>query len=96
MGYNRDNYLKKTYGISLKQYNVILKRQKNRCAICGKHRKDSKMEFDVDHSHKSPYEVRGLLCRYCNSYLMKYLRDDIVRAKGLVEYLKQWIKEISK
>lgn len=95
MKYNRDKYLKKKYGISLKQYNGMLKRQKYRCAICGKHQKDAPRNLSVDHDHKTSL-VRGLLCIYCNSKLLKHLGDDIPRAKGLVAYLQKWIKKVSK
>lgn len=93
--YNRDGYLKRQYGISLKQYKAMLKRQKERCAICGKHQKDEKRNLAVDHDHKTGV-VRGLLCIYCNSKLLKHLGDDIPRAKGLVRYLQKWIKKVSK
>lgn len=93
--YNRDKYLKKKYGISLKQYNYMLRRQGNKCAICGKHQKNEIRNFAVDHCHRTGI-VRGILCNYCNSRLLKYLGDDIPKAKGLVEYLKRWIKKVSK
>lgn len=95
MKYNRDNYLKKKYGISLKQYSHMLKQQRYKCAICGKSQKNEKRNFAVDHCHKTGI-VRGILCNYCNSRLLKYLGDDLVRAKGLMEYLKRWIKKVSK
>jgi DNA-directed RNA polymerase subunit RPC12/RpoP len=93
--YNRDKYLKRKYKISLKQYDALLKKQGYLCAICGKPQKDSKLHFDVDHDHVRGV-VRGLLCRYCNSRLLKYLRDDVNKAKGLVRYLNKWIEQISK
>lgn len=95
MRYDRNKYLKKKYGISLKQYNYMLKKQGYKCAICGKHQKDEKRNFAVDHCHKTKI-VRGILCNYCNSRLLKYLGYDIPRAKGLVDYLKRWIKKVSK
>lgn len=91
--YNRDKYLKRKYGISLKQYNKMLKKQKGRCAICGKKQSECKRNLAVDHSHKPPYEVRGLLCTYCNTHLLKCLRDNKEIAKGLIKYLQNWIKK---
>ena len=93
--YNRDKYLKKKYGISVYQYNKLLKQQKRCCAICGKNQKGERRNFAVDHCHKTGI-VRGILCNYCNSRLLKYLGDDIPRAKGLVRYLKKWILKVSK
>ena len=95
MKYNRDKYLKKKYGISLRQYNGMLKRQKGKCAICGKRQRDAPRNFSVDHDHRTGL-IRGLLCIYCNSKLLKHLGDDIPRAKGLVRYLQCWIKRVSK
>ena len=94
MAYNRNKYLQKKYGISLKQYNTMLRKQKYRCAICGKHQRDEKRNFCVDHNHKiqGAKAVRGLLCNYCNSRLLKYLGDDPVRAAGLVSYLQKWLE----
>ena len=98
MAYNRNRYLQKKYGISLKQYNSMLKRQKYRCAICGKHQDDATRNFSVDHDHKmkGAKAIRGLLCIYCNSKLLKHLGDDIPRAKGLIKYLQKWIKAVKK
>jgi len=91
--YNRDKYLQRTYGITLKQYNTMLRKQRYKCAICGKKSKDSKIAFDVDHDHLRGI-IRGLLCRYCNSRVLKYLHDNVVIGKGLVKYLSNWIKEV--
>ena len=93
--YDRDKYLKKKYGISLKQYNYMLKKQGGKCAICGKPQKDESRNFAIDHCHKTGI-IRGILCNFCNSRLLKHLGDDIPRAKGLVEYLQKWINAVSK
>lgn len=85
--YNRDKYLKKKYGISIKQYNKLLKQQKGCCAICGKTEKENKQRLSVDHSHKTNF-VRGLLCKFCNSRLLRYLRDSKRHATGLIHYLQ--------
>ena len=93
--YNRDKYLKKKYGISIKQYNYMLKKQGYKCAICGKPQKDEKRNFAIDHCHKTGI-IRGILCNFCNSRLLKHLGDDIPRAKGLVRYLQKWIQKVSR
>ena len=79
--------LRRRYGITLAEYKAIHKKQKGRCAICGRHQREFKRQFDVDHNHKSGY-VRGLLCPYCNRKLLVYLRDDKNRTVGLVSYLQ--------
>lgn len=80
--------LRTKYGLSIEQYNELRKRQGYKCAICGK--KEGAHRFDVDHDHKTG-EVRGLLCRFCNRLLLRYLRDDRGRALGLVHYLTNWL-----
>jgi len=89
--YNRDAYLKRKYGISLRKYNSMLRKQGNCCEICGKHQKDEKRNFAVDHNHRSG-KVRGILCNYCNSKVLKYLGDDPVRAIGLANYLYKYFE----
>ena len=93
--YNRDKYLKYKYGISLKKYNSMLRAQRYCCAICGKYQHDEKRNLCVDHDHRSGM-VRGLLCLYCNSRVLKYLGDNPVRARGLVRYLQKWLKKLKK
>lgn len=98
MSYNRNRYLQRKYGINLKQYNAMLRKQKYRCGICGKHQDDEKRMFCVDHDHKmsGAKAIRGLLCLYCNSRILKYLGDDRIRAAGLVKYLQNWLRKINK
>lgn len=93
MSYNRERYLMRKYGITEAQYLKMFDKQQGCCAICGKHQSELKMRLDVDHDHKLNF-VRGLLCRYCNSKLMKYLRDDSTRGAGLVKYLQKWLRKL--
>lgn len=64
----RDLYLKRTYGISLAQFLKMMLRQGRKCAICG--RRFSKYRAYVDHDHKAPHRVRGILCYLCNKRLL--------------------------
>jgi uncharacterized protein YlaI len=84
--YDRDKVLQKKYGITLKQWNAILRKQKGKCAICGKKQSESKATFHTDHNHKNR-TVRGILCGYCNRRLMIYIHDNPIRAIGLAHYL---------
>lgn len=65
----RGNKLKHDYGITLEQYDQMLKSQGSRCKICytdtpgGAHK-----YFHVDHDHITG-EIRGLLCCGCNHKL---------------------------
>ncbi len=60
----RKTHLNGRYGISIDDYEMILKQQKGRCAICRK--KPARWRLDVDHDHHTD-KVRGLLCRACNT-----------------------------
>lgn len=65
----KEKSLKYKYGITLKQYNDLLCKQNNKCAICsgenGKNNTWGKSRLSVDHNHKTN-EIRGLLCGSCN------------------------------
>ena len=72
--------LKHEYGITLEEYNVILKKQNNLCAICQTEettidKRNGKVKrLAVDHCHKTNV-IRGLLCWRCNTAIGK-LKDD--------------------
>lgn len=63
----RDYQLRKTYGISLDEFNAMYKAQGNRCALC---RKEIPVERHrhVDHCHDTG-RIRGILCFDCNKGL---------------------------
>lgn len=82
--------LKSAYGITLADYELMLKSQGGKCAICRS--PDSKSpskyhSFFVDHDHANG-KVRGLLCFNCNSALglMRDSQRNLVRA---IEYLRR-------
>lgn len=77
------NY-KRTYGISLEQYNEMLKQQKGTCAIC-KNKCPSARRLAVDHSHTTGI-VRGLLCIHCNQGI-GHLKDDPSLLRKAIDYL---------
>jgi dCMP deaminase len=82
---NRDRALKRTYGISLKDYGNILTLQGGGCAICKVKPTDSDKNFPVDHDHKTG-QIRGILCRRCNMVLGQ-LKDDPGNIRSAVSYL---------
>ena len=79
--------LKRNFGISIEQYNDMLKNQDNKCAICLIDQKDYIRKFGVDHNHTTK-KVRGLLCTQCNS-ILGYSRDSIETLQRAIEYLKR-------
>lgn len=82
-----DQRLQREYGITLDQYNAILKRQGGRCAICGQHSSVFKTRLSVDHCHKTGL-IRGLLCMTCNRALARFKDDDRL-LQSAAEYIKR-------
>lgn len=70
----RNNRLLRIYGITLDQYNELLFKQNDRCAICERHKEEFKTNLAVDHNHVTG-EIRGLLCSYCNHRVIGRHRD---------------------
>lgn len=62
--YRRRLSLKKNFGITIEQYDAMLKEQNGVCAICGNKCKSGR-RLAVDHCHKTGLN-RGLLCANCN------------------------------
>lgn len=74
----------RVYGITIKDYNRMLKKQNNVCAICKKSIKDNGRRLFVDHDHKTG-KIRKLLCYQCNTALGWYERNK----KQISKYLKK-------
>ena len=86
-GRYRDYNLKRTYGISLEDYNKTLEKQEGNCYICKSKKTTRKNNrLDVDHCHKTG-KVRGLLCSYCNS-LIGNCKESIDILQNAIEYLE--------
>ena len=85
----RNAKLKHAYGITLSQYDQILEKQGDACAICGVTTPSSnqfgQISFSVDHCHESG-EVRGLLCDTCNRGL-GYFKDNPLSLQKAIDYL---------
>lgn len=84
----RKYLLKSRHGLTIKQYDKILKSQNFRCGICGKHRKNEKRHFAVDHNHKTK-KIRGLLCNFCNHKLLGRFKDDKKKIEGFIKYFSK-------
>jgi len=81
----KNSDLKKMFGITLDDYNQMLKSQNNSCAICGKHEDDESSSLAVDHCHTTG-KIRGLLCSDCNRGLGMF-KDNVVVLKNAISYL---------
>lgn len=76
--------LRKKYGITLADYARMLIKQGEGCAICGE--ADDGALLAVDHCHETG-EVRGILCRRCNTAIGK-LSDDPTLLASAIDYLE--------
>ena len=61
----RDGIIRRQYGITLAEYEQMLRDQDNKCAICGNEDEVEGRRLAIDHCHDSG-NVRGLLCGKCN------------------------------
>ena len=82
---NKAYSLKYKYNITLKERDLMLKKQNNKCKICNT--KFSKVTPNIDHCHTTN-KVRGLLCRLCNIGL-GYFKDNTEILTKAINYLKE-------
>lgn len=85
------------YGITTDDQKKMLSSQKNRCKICGKHKKDcflptkgGRKGLMVDHDHATGL-VRGLICINCN-YMLGHAKDNPLIILSAFKYLKEHYK----
>lgn len=64
----KDAYLKRTYNVSLEEWELILAAQGGVCAICGNPPKQRALHTEHDHSTGL---VRGLCCFFCNAQILR-------------------------
>jgi len=88
---SRNVHLKRTYGLTLQEYEEMFLQQKGLCAICrqGEVISSNGNEIDnlcVDHCHDTG-QVRSLLCKSCNSGL-GYFKDNVLLLESAVGYLQ--------
>lgn len=72
------------FNLSIDDYNILLKNQGSRCAIC---KKESARTLHIDHDHVTG-RIRGLLCVSCNLAL-GYFKDNSNNLKSATTYLNQ-------
>lgn len=89
--WSRNKTFKNKYGITIEDYELMIKNQNNCCLICKKEFSGN-IRPDVDHHHGTK-KVRGILCHICNLTL-GYLREDENHIWNILEYLKRttWSK----
>jgi hypothetical protein len=88
---NRRAHLKRSYGITLEEYNTMAEEHNFVCAICSKQETHYRNKvLSVDHCHNTG-EVRGLLCSSCNKGIGQF-NDDIEALNCAINYLKKYKK----
>ncbi len=76
----KNKKLKDRYGITLVQYNEMVKKQSGKCAIC-----ENECKLHVDHCHVTGV-VRGLLCNGCNRAI-GFFNDEPRKLLKAVSYI---------
>ena len=90
--YQRTSNLRKNFGLTMDEYQQMLEKQNNLCAICGKpetfihHRTKEPARLAVDHCHKTN-KVRQLLCRKCNSAIGLF-HENVKVMQNAINYLE--------
>lgn len=80
---SRNSNYKNLYGITLLEYQSMLREQQGACALC---RRKPEKRLHVDHDHETG-KVRGLVCQTCNKNLA-VLESWIKRTSGIERVLK--------
>jgi hypothetical protein len=84
--YRKQEWLKRVYNLTLDEYDSLLERQNNSCAICGESADQFKKGLALDHCH-STGSIRGLLCGTCNRWLIGAVKTPELLRKA-AEYLE--------
>lgn len=90
----RRTHLSVTYGISIDEYESMLKAQNGLCAICRKpevtvdrRRPGEVRKLAVDHCHTTG-KIRGLLCAKCNAAI-GHFKESIESIRSALAYLEK-------
>lgn len=85
----RADWILKTYGLTMEDWDVIWKAQGEKCPITGRKPRPGET-FHLDHEHRngSSGPVRGIVSPYANTRLIGRLKDPQV-AQALADYLRE-------
>ena len=85
----KNQKLKYSYGITLSELNEKITKQNNKCKICNKSLSElNSKDIHVDHNHITN-NIRGILCKKCNSLLGLCNDNDIV-LENAISYLRKY------
>jgi hypothetical protein len=82
----RRAHLKRNFGITVEQYDELLHKQNECCAICDRHASEFRTRLAVDHDHHTG-RIRGLLCTTCNHRLIGRHRNAALLRK-MADYVE--------
>jgi len=82
----KNSAFKYKYGITTEDYKRMFEEQNRCCKICMRHQDELTKKLDVDHCHRNPDNIRGLLCGSCNRGLGLF-KDDA----SLLERAKEYV-----
>lgn len=83
----RQQYLKRTFGISKETFLELLNQQNGKCLICGIGLLEKGTLTHIDHCHTTN-KIRGILCTNCNRGL-GHFKDNILILRMAIQYLEQ-------
>jgi hypothetical protein len=93
----KNSALKKSYGMTIDEYESLHDQQNGKCAICGEYEtmqiRGITMSLAVDHCHNTG-KVRGLLCHHCNKGIGS-LNDSVALLRKAADYLENSRKTCS-
>jgi DNA-directed RNA polymerase subunit RPC12/RpoP len=81
----KDRNLRNRYGVTLEQFEEILRQQGNICPVC----EQGDKVFCLDHNHKT-LEVRGVVCLNCNLRVIGGARDQDHKIVNAARYVTDY------
>lgn len=84
---NRKSHLKRKYGLTQAEWEVMFEAQGRCCASCRATNSGSKQGWVTDHDHKTG-DTRGILCHPCNVTL-GHAKDNPAWLRALAGYLER-------
>jgi len=85
--------LKKRYGITPQQYDLLLENQRGICCICGGIETGNRYKrFEVEHDPRTG-RIRGLVCHACNNAIMFY---ESVHEYPYFDRIEEYVRDNSK
>ena len=85
---HRNNFLKRTFGITVDEYREMIAKRNGLCDICKSPEPGGKGNFHLDHDHTTG-EIRGILCAKCNLGIGS-LQDSIEILEAAANYLAKF------